>query len=156
MKKTRTAKNTSKPKRATQLGKRLEPETQFLAVDLEIVSRRQIDQLAPAFGTNVGINRNEKVGKDYVLLLSTGGNAPLSEDFNKLINQSILMQVKLVHKLPEVARKQWDDARTKTFDVGIQAGGGPHVFEIQLTEQTISAVSAIGGSIQFTIYGAIW
>jgi len=154
--KTRTTKSAGKPKRTRQLEKIVEPETQFLAVDLEIVSRRQIDQLAPAFGANVGINRNVKVGKDYVLLLSTGGKTPFSEDFNKMINQTILMQVKLVHKLPEVARKQWDDARTKTFDIGIQAGGKPHVFEVRLTKQTTSAVSAVGGSIQFTIYGAVW
>jgi hypothetical protein len=153
---TQTAKSASRPKRAAQLGARVEPETQFLAVDLEIVSRRQVDRLAPAFGANVGINRNEKVGKDHVLLLSTGGKMPFSEDFNKMINQTILMQVKLVHKLPEVVRKQWDAARTKTFDIGIQAGGRPHVFEVRLTKQTISAVSAIGGSIQFTIYGAVY
>jgi hypothetical protein len=154
--KTQTAKSASKPKRVAQRGARVESETQFLAIDLEIVSRRQIDQLVPAFGANVGINRNEKVGKDHVLLLSTGGKTPFSEDFNKMINQTILRQVKLVHKLPEVARKQWDDARTKTFDIGIQAGGEPHVFEVRLSKQTISAVSAAGGSIQFTIYGAVW
>jgi hypothetical protein len=154
--KTKTAKSATRPKRPAPLGIRVEPEAQFLAVDLEIVSRRQIDQLAPAFGDNVGINRNEQVGKDHILLLSTGGKTPFSEDLNKMINQTILMQVKLVHKLPEVARKQWDDARTKTFDIGIQAGGGPHVFEVRLTKQTILAVSAVGGCIQFTICGAVW
>jgi hypothetical protein len=152
--KSQTAKSTSSPKRTTQLGARVEAETQFLAVDLEIVSRRQIDQLVPAFGANVGINRNAMVGKDHVLLLSTGGKTPFSQDFNKLINNIILTQIKLVHKLPEIARKQWDDARTKTFDIGIQAGSTPHVFEVRLTKQTISAVSEVGGSIQFTVYGA--
>lgn len=151
-----TAKSTSSPKRTIQRAARVELKTEFLAVDLEIVSRRKIDQLVPAFGANVGINRDAKVGKEHVLLLSTGGKTPFSEDFNKMINQIILMQVKLVHKLPEIARKQWDAARTKTFDIGIQAGGGPHVFEVRLTRQTISAVSAVGGSIQFTIYGAVW
>lgn len=149
---TQTAKGTSRLKR----GARVEPETQFLAIDLEIVSRRKIDLLAPAFGANVGINRNEKIGGEHVLLLSTGGKTPFNEDFNKLINQTILGQVKLVQKLPEVARKQWDAARTKTFDIGIQAGAAPHVFEVRLTKQTISAVSAVGGGIQFTIYGAVW
>src|SRR5215207_1215347 len=96
--KTQTAKSATRPKRAAQRGAKVEPETQFLAVDLEIVSRRKIDQLVPAFGANVGINRNEKVGKDHVLLLSTGGRAPFSPDFNKLINHIILMQIKLVHK----------------------------------------------------------
>lgn len=154
--KTQMARSTSRPERAVQRRVSVEPETQYLAVDLEIVSRRQIDQLAPAFGANVGINRNVKVGKDHVLLFSTGGKTPFSEDLNKLINRTILMQVKLVHKLPEAARKQWDNARTKTFDIGIQAGGKPHAFEVRLTKQTISAVSAVGGSVQFTIYGAVW
>ncbi len=154
--KTQMAKSAGLPERAFPRKVSVEPETQYLAVDLEIISSRQIDQLAPAFGTNVGINRSEKVGKDHVLLLSTGGKTPFRDDFNKLINQTILMQVKLVHKLPEAARKQWDRAKAKKFDIGIQAGGKPHVFEVRLTKQTIAAVSAVGGSIQFTIYGAVW
>ena len=153
--KSQPAKNTSSPKRGIQRATRMESETEFLAVDLEIVSRRKIDQLVPAFGRNVGINRNVKVGKDNILLLSTGASTPFSPDFNKMINHIILSQIKLVHKLPELARKQWDDARTKTFDIGIQAGSEPHVFEVRLTKQTISAVSEVGGSIQFTIYGVV-
>ena len=151
--KSQTAKNASSPKRITQRAAGMEPKTEFLAVDLEIVSRRKIDQLVPAFGANVGINRDVKVGKDHILLLSTGGRTSFSPDFNKMINHLILTQIKLVHKLPEVARKQWDNARTKTFDIGIQAGVAPHVFEVRLTKQTISAVREVGGSIQFTLYG---
>ena len=153
--KSQTAKSASSPKQTIQRATRVELETEFLAVDLEIVSRRPIDQLVPAFGTNVGINRDAKVGKDHILLLSTGGRTPFSQDFNKMINHIILTQIKLVHKLPEVARKQWDNARTKTFDIGIQAGSAPHVFEVRLTNQTISAVSEVGGSIQFTVYGVV-
>ena len=151
--KSRTANNARSPKQTIRRATRVELETMFLAVDLEIVSRRRIDQLVPAFGANVGINRDVKVGKDHILLLSTGGRTSFSPDFNKLINHIILTQIKLVHKLPEVARKQWDNARTKTFDIGIQAGSTPHVFEVRLTKQTISAVWEVGGSIQFTVYG---
>ena len=153
--KSQIAKKASSPKRSIPRTASVEPKTEFLAVDLEIVSRRKIDQLVPAFGRNVGINRNVKVGKDHILLLSTGANTPFNPDFNKMINHIILSQIKLVHKLPGIARKQWDDARTKTFDIGIQAGSEPHVFEIRLTKQTISAVSEVGGSIQFTVYGGL-
>ena len=151
--KTQMAGSTSRPERTVQRKVSVEPETQYLAVDLEIVSRRKIDQLVPAFGANVGINRDVKVGKDHILLLSTGGRTSFSPDFNKMINHIILTQIKLVRKLPEVARRQWDNARTKTFDIGIQAGSAPHVFEVRLTKQTISAVWEVGGSIQFTVYG---
>lgn len=154
--KSQTAKRTNRQKRTAPLATKVEPETQFLAIDLEIVSTHRVDQLAPAFGANVGINRNEKIGKDHILLLSIGGKRPPSKDLNQMINQTILMQVKLVHKLPEAVRKQWDQARTKTFDIGIQAGAGPHIFEVRLTKQTVAAVSALGGGIQITIYGAVW
>ena len=130
-------------------------ETEFLAIDLEIVSRRRIDLLAPAFGEHVGVNRNEKVGKKTVLLLSTGRYVRYDDDIDKMVNALILSQVKLVQALPKEARQQWDNATTRTFDIGIQAGKRPSAFEIRLASQTMSAVSAVGGSVQITIYGIV-
>lgn len=134
---------------------RVVEETDFLAVDLEIVSMRRIDLLAPAFGKHVGVMRHEKVGKKTVLLLSTGGYVPFDDNIDKLINKLILSQVKLVQVLPKEARQQWDNAITRTFDIGIQAGKKPPVYEMRLAKRTVAAVSAVGGSVQITIYGSV-
>ena len=130
-------------------------ETEFLAVDLVIVSSRRIDLVAPAFGKHVSVMRNEKIGRKTILLLSTGEYMPQNNNIDKRINTIILSQVKLVQALPKEARQQWDNATTRTFDIGIQAGKSPTVYEMRLTRQTISAVSAVGGSIQITVYGSV-
>jgi hypothetical protein len=129
-------------------------ETEFLAVDLVIVSSRRIDLVAPAFGRHVSVMRNEKIGRKTILLLSTG-DYTTHNNIDKRINKLILSQVKLVQALPKEARQQWDNATTRTFDVGIQAGKSPTVYEMRLTRQTVSAVAAVGGSIQITVYGSV-
>lgn len=129
-------------------------ETEFLAVDLVIVSSRRIDLLVPAFGKQVGVMRNEKIGRKTILLLSTGAYMT-HNNIDKRINNLILMQVKLVQALPKEAMQQWDNATTRTFDIGIQAGKSPTVYEMRLTRQTVSAVSAVGGNIQITVYGSV-
>lgn len=134
---------------------RMEEETEFLAVDLVIVSRRQIDLLATAFGKHVSVMRNEKIDKKTVLLLSMGEYVPHDDNIDKLINKLILSQVKLVQALPKEARQQWDNATTRTFDIGIQAGKSPRVYEMRLEKRTISAVSTVGGNVQITVYGCL-
>ena len=130
-------------------------ETEFLAVDLVIISSRRIDLVAPAFGQHVGVMRNEKIGRKTILLLSTGGYVPQEDNIDKLINKLIFSQVKLIQALPKEARQQWDNAATRTFDIGIQSGQSPIVYEMRLAKQTISAVAAVGGSIQITVYGSV-
>ena len=130
-------------------------ETHFLAVDLEIISRRPLHLLVPAFGDHIGVLRNEKLGRKNVLLLSTGAYVSHDDNIDKLVNKLISSQVKLVQALPAEAREQWDNATTRTFDIGIQAGKKPAVYEIKLAPRTFSSISAIGGSIQITVYGSV-
>ena len=130
-------------------------ETEFLAVDLVIVSSRRIDLLIPAFGQHVSVMRNEKIGRKTILLLSTGGYVPHDDNIDKRINKLLLSQIKLIQALSKEARQQWDNATTRTFDIGIQAGKSPTVYEMRLTRQAVSAVSEVGGSIQITVYGSV-
>ncbi|HKY53248.1 MAG TPA: hypothetical protein VJM08_03030 [Anaerolineales bacterium] len=150
-----TAGKTNLSRKRGRFVTRVMEETEFLAIDLEIVSSRRIDLLVPAFGEHVGVNRNEKIGKKTVLLLSTGRYVRYDDDIDKMINKLILSQVKLVQTLPKEARQQWDNATTRTFDIGIQAGKRPSAYEIRLASRTVSAVSAVGARVQITIYGSL-
>ena len=156
MKRQTSTSGKAKPSRKRdRLVARVIEETEFLAVDLVIVSSRRIDLLAPAFGRHVSVMRNEKIGRKTILLLSTGEYTPQNNNIDKRINNIILSQVKLVQAFPKEARQQWDNAMTRTFDIGIQAGKSPTLYEMRLARQTVSAVSEVGGSIQITVYGSV-
>jgi len=132
---------------------RIEPITEFLAVDLEIVSRSNLDRLIQALGMQDGVNRNEQVNQDHIVLLGLGMEAP-SYEAEPYINFIIQAAAALVEKLPKAARRLWDQAQTKTFDIGIQAGKQPRTFEVHIDTSTITALGRVGSGIQITIYGA--
>lgn len=128
-------------------------ETEFLAVDLEIVSRSNLDPLIEALGKDFGINRNQKVGRLYFVLLSTGGSTPYRADPSKYISTLIRSVLKHVEQLPDLPRKLWDGAKSLTFDVGFQAGSLPNPYEVRLDKHAIAAASRLGACVQITIYG---
>ena len=56
--------------------------------------------------------------------------------------------------LPAPARRLWNTATRRDFDVGIQAGTEPHDHATLLTPATIQSVAALKGQITVTIYAA--
>lgn len=135
----------------------IEPLNQFLAVDLEIVAPYKLDGLLDGLvemmGNQVGVNRNEKVGRNHVLLLSLGVKSSSSSD-ETYINTLIRRVAKMTLGLPPSARKLWDQARTRTFDLGFQGGLQPQAVEVRLKPDTLAALISINGQIQITVYGA--
>ena len=66
--------------------------------------------------------------------------------------RTIMGLVALVKKLPRRSRKVWDAARSRDFNVGIEAGLEPHSYELRLNRRTIDAVAAVGGDVVVTVY----
>jgi DNA-binding cell septation regulator SpoVG len=62
--------------------------------------------------------------------------------------------VALVNKLPKPARKIWDNAILREFNIGIEAGIRPHAFELRIQTRTLEVVAQVNGRIGITIYGA--
>ncbi len=62
--------------------------------------------------------------------------------------------VKRVTALPPHAKRVWDRAQTRTFDIGIQAGLGPYPFEMILDPNAVQAIANAGGQVQVSVYGA--
>jgi 50S ribosomal subunit-associated GTPase HflX len=58
-----------------------------------------------------------------------------------------------VETLSPIARRCWDKASKRTFDIGVQADMGTRAFEeVRLTPETLSRIASIGARLQVTVY----
>jgi hypothetical protein len=120
--------------------------THFLNVDLDIESREPLDALVAAFGTKVSVRFVGSIGRRRCAYVS------FSRSYGKTADQLTRALCALVARLPKPARRLWDRARTRRFDVGVEAGYTPRAHEIILEPRTVALVASVGGSILITTY----
>lgn len=60
--------------------------------------------------------------------------------------------VGLIDSLPAPARRLWDRAHRRDFNIGIQGGMTPFSHEMALDESTVAAVARVRGRIVVTTY----
>jgi hypothetical protein len=124
----------------------MEPEgTHVRAVDLEVYSRARLAPLVTAFGQRVCVLYEGRVRGRYFAAFELHG-WQLTE------NQEIRRFVAMVRRLPPAARRVWDGAQSRTFDIGVQARETPRSSAFTLSSATIAAVASIGGRIAVTTY----
>jgi hypothetical protein len=77
----------------------------------------------------------------------------------KTADRKIMELVALIDSLPRAARRCWNEATVRTFDIGIQAGPGGDerkasaaFDEVVLAPDTLRAVSRVKGRIQVTVH----
>jgi hypothetical protein len=59
----------------------------------------------------------------------------------------------MVARLPPLAKRCWRSASVRTFDVGIQGGLQPSVFEgVLLRPDSIKGIARVGGRLLVTVY----
>ena len=135
-----------KPARTSQAD---EAETTLLNVDLDIWSSTPLDDLVRAFGRRVFVLHSGKDGRRYAahLELATDGQ---TRDADALVRNFVA----LVRKLPSASRKLWNQARTRDFNIGIQAASKPFSYELPLAAGTVRAAADVNARIVMTIYGA--
>jgi hypothetical protein len=123
-------------------------ETHFLNVDVAVWSRSKLEPLVAAFGRRIGVHYVGPEGK------GNGAHFSLAKSFEKDANTVARQLATLVTKLPRPARRLWDGARQRDFNIGIQAGIKPHSPEYALEPETVRLVARVGGRIVVTIYAA--
>jgi hypothetical protein len=140
----------NRPRNAAQDGRALrahgarledfEPAS-FLNIDVDVRSRRSLAPLAAAWPW-----AQRPLSDSHWLVFSACGNAITAEaTAQELVEQ--------VNALPPVARRSWNLASTRTFDIGVQAGMGPRAFEkVQLTPDTLARIASIRARIRVTVY----
>jgi len=120
-------------------------EMRFLNVDLDLVSRSDLQPLVTAlepglFALHVG---HEKRTYSAHLELSK---------FPKTPDAAIRSFAVLIQNLSRSQRKLWDTAKVRDLNIGVQSAMQPRTFEIQLTPDTLGIASALRARIVFTIY----
>ena len=124
--------------------------THYMNVDLDILSRISLKGLVDAMG-------------EHAFVLHVGGERQKHEAHVELASshmgmsadRAILGLVGLVRRLPPRYRKVWDSARSREFNIGIEAGLEPHSFELRLDRRTVDAVADIGGALIVTVYAPV-
>lgn len=126
-----------------------EPEgTHFLNVDLDVFSKTPLDPLADAFGAKVVVLHSGKRGRRYSAHFEVGEYVR-----NPHADRLIGRLVHLVKRLPRSARRLWNNADVREFNIGIEAAKTSPVFELRLRPETVAAVAGVRGRIAVTIYG---
>ena len=120
-------------------------EMQFLNVDLDLVSRSDLQPLVTAlepgaFALHVG---REKRTYSAHLELSK---------FPKNPDAAIRGFAALIQNLSRAERRSWDTAKVRDFNIGVQSAMQPRAFEIKLTPDTLEIASILGARIVFTVY----
>jgi len=124
-----------------------ESETSFINVDLDIWSKRSLAPLVKALGSKV-------------FLLHEGWEDPLYGahlEVSSLIarggaEELILQFVDMIEKLPVVARRRWNSAERREFNIGVKSAYKPHYYELRLKEEVLAAVARVKASVVVTIY----
>src|SRR5688572_30018463 len=124
--------------------RQLEKLTHFLNIDLEVWSRRRLDVLVEAFG-----EINLYVGPMGRLQLATFETSRVSSNPDVLVRALVAR----ARALRGEAKRLWEGAVRRDFNLGIQGGLEPRTTEVMLSRASLRAISEIGGAVVVTVYG---
>jgi hypothetical protein len=122
--------------------------TEFMNVDLELRSIGSFASLLEALDSEILVLHIGRSGRYHVAYLE------LALAHDKTADAIITRLADLISAAPPAARRSWDQARSRVFNIGIGAGAGPFAYEIALKTHTIAAIAHIGASIVITTYGS--
>ena len=125
--------------------------TRFVNVDLDIFARVSLKGLVDAMGEEILVLYVGGAGRKYEahVELASSGHVGMTAD------RTIIGLTRLVKRLPPRYRKVWDSAKSREFNVGIEAGLEPHSFELRLDRRTVDAVTDVGGTLVVTVYAPL-
>ena len=128
-----------------QGSKRASQPTEFLNVDIDLNSIEDPEPLVRGLGSRVFPDQLGKFRRQHWVRFMLA-RQPLSPE------DAILGFAKLVSKLPANAKRIWNNATHKEFDIGIQSGFQPKPAEWVLEPTVIKAVARLGAQIRITVY----
>lgn len=120
--------------------------TSFITVDLDVFSKTRLRALAEALGDSVIVLHEGRWGSRY------SAHFELSNSWNLTADQEIQAFIRLLQTIPPSARRLWDRAQSRVFNIGVQAGLTPHAYELRVGPTTLAAVAALHGTIVLTTY----
>jgi hypothetical protein len=129
---------------------RCDDETTFLNVDLDVWAACDLAPFVEALGDHVsdmftGAAQVEEGAYQTHLELAIE-ERPGNPD------AAIQAFAKLIDELPPAAKRLWDEANLRNFDIGIQGGVTPRAFQFSLHPDTLAAASRLKANIALTVY----
>ena len=131
--------------RRREVETRPEP-AQFLNVDVDVYSRRRLRTLTEALGGRILLLYEGREGSRY------GAHWELAGAFGKGPDYLIRHLASLIEGLPTAARRHWDDAQSRAFNIGVQAGLEPRAHELAVSPDTLARVATLRARVVVTTY----
>ena len=124
----------------------------YLAVDLEVRSRRSLGPLLAEWPQAQTPGRTLGTGPKWLVI--TGMAAPgMRHRVRDTADSRIGELVAVIEALPQAARRCWDEAISRTFDIGIEAPPGPTRGKgIPISQRSVEAMARVGGKLVVTVY----
>ena len=122
-----------------------ETKTRFLNVDLELRAIKELTELVQAFEPGAtALN---------CMPLDGGYLADLELDTQPTEAESAIRSfIELIERLPPRARELWNNASSRDFSIGVQAGSTASSFELALTSDLLRLAADVGARIIFVVY----
>ena len=120
-------------------------DTHFLNVDLDIYSARDLQPLVTALGTTAIVLHVGRARRTYGAHLEVAKRT-------RNADATIREFCSLIKGLPRPERQLWKTAKTRDFNIGIQAGLRPFCTEFALEAETVRATSDLDARILFSVY----
>ncbi len=126
-----------------------DPTTRFLNVDLDVEGPEPLGPLTQALlpiAFALHEEDSEHEGRETYELSDPDPHT--EADPNAIIRHFC----DALADLPERARRLWQNATTRDFNVGFDSGLTPHCSQWSIEADTVSKVAALGGRIVVTVY----
>jgi hypothetical protein len=122
----------------------------FLNVDLDIVSRKNLDPLIVAMGSRVVVLHHERVPGSRNYFLRVERNRA-----TKGTPESVTRELcNIIDALSPTARRVWQSAR-KEFNIGYELRVGERYSGFSLRPETLARVAQLGANLGVTYYRGI-
>lgn len=118
------------------------PTLRFINVDLDVESAEELRPLVDAMEPHAHSFERPPGLASFEI------NDPLPNDPEVVI----LEFIRIVKSLPPAARKVWDGASRRVFDIGLQSGRQPFRQSYGIGIDTLREVTGIGAHVAITIY----
>jgi len=121
-------------------------KTSFISVTLEVFSKSDLQPLVAAFGSKVRVHY---LGKEFRLFKAY---LDIVEQA-KSPKTSILRYCRLIQRLPPQERAIWDAAKSRSFDIGIEAPNAGAYYWSAVSSEAIHAAAEVDAQIAISVYG---
>ena len=120
----------------------METDGRFLNADFDVASKTDLSPLVEALAPEIPtLNVRRERGRNCVTLEF---HNPTSAD------SAIKRFSRLVHALPLEARRLWDSAAVRDFDIGVEAAD--QAFVTKISAESVALAAGLRARILFTIY----